>query len=613
VTPDGWLTVGVVGALLVALASGRVSVEYAMIGALIVLVMLGVVDPALAFHGFADPAVILLGGLFVLASGVTETGAMSTMLGWVLGRPRTQGVAVARLTAPVAVMSAFMNNTPIVAMLIPVVRDWSKRLGVDQSRLLMPLSFAAILGGTCTLIGTASNVIITAEYNRHAVSTQAPGSTAPIQVEPLSGSQQMWWVGAAGLPATVVGLLYLTIAAPRLLGSRGGDRGGSRGQRNFTLEMVVQPDAPVVDKTIEAAGLRQLPGLFLAEIQREGQVVPAPGPEAVLHSNDVLVFVGDVDSVVDLRKMRGLSPATDQVQKINAQRRERCLVQAVVSTRASALLRRTVRESRFRTRYNAAIIAVHRSGERVSGKIGDIRLQAGDVLLMEAGPDFVRYHRDSEDFHLVSSVENSQRIAHERAPVALAIVALFVALLSAPIAYDFGSYKAAVFSVLCACLMIGSRCTTTTIARRAINWQVLLTVAGALGLGSAIGESGAAEAIASGVLAFVEPLGVAGVLLVMFVLVNAITQLVTNAAAAALMFPIAISASTQLETHPLPFALTLVMAVACSFITPIGYQTNLMIVGPGRYRMIDFVKLGLPLTAIVGVVTVIAALVITPG
>lgn len=589
------------GLLFVALASGRVSVEYAIIGSLILLVVLGVVEPSLAFHGFSDPAVILLGGLFVIASGVTETGAMGFVLGRVLGRPNGVRGATARMAGPVALLSAFMNNTPIVAVFIPVVQDWCKRLGIHPSRLLMPLSFAAILGGTCTLIGTASNVIITGEYNRYVAGLENGGG---IGLEPLSGFAQMWWVSSVGLPVTVVGLLFLIFIGPRLLPHRESGYEVGASSKEFTLEMEVGQGSTVVGKTIETAGLRQLPGLYLAEVQRTGELMSAPGPEVTLLVGDVLVFVGDVDGVVDLRKIRGLKPATDQVQKVSAQRRQRRLIQAVVSHRSPKLLRRSVRETRFRTHYNAAIIAVHRSGERVRGKIGDIRLQAGDVLLLEAGHDFERMHGDSPDFHLVSRVEGSGEIAHERAPFALGVVCLFVLLLTSPVEFGLGGYRAAVVSVFCACLMIGLRCTTTTIARRTMNWQVLLAVAGALGIGSAISASGAGEVIATGLIGAAEPLGIVGVLLVLFVVVNLVTQLVTNAAAAALMFPIVMAASVEMGAHPAGFALTLVMATACSFATPIGYQTNLMVVGPGGYRPVDFLRLGVPLTLIAGLVTV---------
>lgn len=603
-TTDGWLTVGVSGVLLVALASGRVSVEYAIIGSLVMLVVLGIVDPALAFHGFSDPAVILLGGLFVIASGVSETGAMGFVLGRLLGRPRGLRSATARMAGPVALMSAFMNNTPIVAVFIPIVQDWCKRLGIHHSRLLMPLSFAAILGGTCTLIGTASNVIITGEYNRYVSGLIDSGAELQHDVAPLGGFAQMWWVGAVGLPVTIVGLLFLVFVGPKLLTIRESAFGTGASSREFTLEMEVEAGSPVVGKTIEDAGLRQLPGLFLAEVQRTGALMSAPGPEVTLLAGDVLVFVGDVDGVIDLRKVRGLKPATDQVQKVNAERRQRRLIQAVVSNRSPLLLRRTIRETRFRTHYNAAIIAVHRSGERVRGKIGDITAQPGDVLLLEAGDDFERAHSDSPDFHLVSRVEGSRQIAHERAPLAIGVVSLFVLLLTLPFDYGMGQYKAAVISVFCACIMIGFRCTTTTIARRSMNWQVLLSVAGALGIGSAISASGAGEVIAAGLINAAAPLGIVGVLLVMFAVVNLVTQLVTNAAAAALMFPIVMAASEEMGAHPIGFALTLVMATACSFATPIGYQTNLMIVGPGGYRPVDFLKLGVPLTLIAAFVTV---------
>ncbi len=613
---DAIFTLCTLAVLTVGLATNKVGVDTAMLGALTLLLLAGVLEPLDAVRGFGDPTIVMIAALFIVVQGLVETGALSTLVEPLLGRPKGLAAAQLRMMTPVAAMSAFMNNTPIVAMYLPTVRDWARRLGISPSHLFMPLSFAAILGGACTLIGTASNVLVTGEwvaYVRDDPYAQQIGLTVP------SPARQMWWSAAIGLPAALLGIALITVVSRRLLPARAPADRGVPDVRRYTLEMIVQDDAPIVGRTIEAAGLRHLPGLFLVEIQRGDAQLPAPGPDAVIDAGDVLVFAGIVDSVVDLRKIRGLVPATDQVLKVNAQRRQRLLVEAVVSGR-SALVRRSIRESQFRTRYNAAIIAVHRGGERVRGRIGDIVLQAGDVLLLETHSGFVERHRNGDDFYLVSRVEGSVQPDFEKARIALAILGLFVALLTIPPLGGLVARAGAlvglsppaelspvVVALLCACLMLLTRCCTMTSARAAINWQVLIAIGAALGLGRAMQTTGAAEDIARAVVGVTRTLGPHGVLLVMFLLSNAMTQVITNAAAAVLMFPIMTETARDLGVSPEPFVATLMAAVACSFLTPVGYQTNLLVLAPGGYRFGDFVRLGLPLTVIVAIVAVVVA------
>ena len=621
---DGWLTIATLLALMGALVSNRISVDYAMIGALTLLTLAGVVEPLEAVAGFASQTVVMIAALYVVAGGLVETGAMRLLVDRLLGRPTTLASAQFRMMAPVTAMSAVMNNTPIVAMYLPVISDWAKRLDISPSKLLMPLSFAAILGGSCTLIGTAPNIVVTEEYVRYAAESEY---VAALGLEAPSATKQMWWMGAVGLPVAFVGVAFVLLATPVLLRERKPAAASRDEARKYTVEMFVERDSPVVGKSIEQAGLRQLPGLYLAEVERDERQIPAPGPKTVIAAGDVLVFVGVVESVVDLRKIKGLVPAADQITKVNAARRQRLLVEAVVSRRAPFAWK-SVRDSRFRTKYNAAIIAVHRGGERVPGKIGDIVLEPGDTLLLETHREFVELHRNGADFFLVSSVDGGEPPDFSRAPLALAIVALFIALLSfaGPIrrllvALDDALPELAVptesltpmtAALLCACLMILVRCTNSTNARRNINWEVLLAVGAALGLGRAMQDSGAAPFLADSVLALVQPLGPWVVLFITFLLVNLITQFVTNVAAAALMFPIVIATAERLGVSPEPFVIILMSAAACSFATPIGYQTNLMVYGPGGYRFSDFIRMGVPLTLIVAVVATLIAPLVYP-
>jgi di/tricarboxylate transporter len=605
---ETWFTLGVVGMLVVALVSNRVGTDTAMIGALTLLMVAGIIEPAQAVMGFADPSVLTIAALFVIACGLSETGATSALAQKLLGRPKGGISARFRLMVPVAILSAFMNNTPIVAMYLPIVHDWARKLRLSPSRLFMPLSFAAIMGGSCTLIGTSTNLAVNQLYLNHFAEHgtalhETFGLTLP------SSAKQFWRIAVIGLPLTVIGTIFVAIASKWLLPQRVAPDTGEIERRRYTVEILVEPDASIVAKTIEQAGLRHLPGLFLSEIERDGTLLRAVGPETLLEAEDRLIFVGVVDSVADLLKIRGLAPATDQVKKVETDRHARTLVEAVVS-HSSPLVRRNVRQSQFRTRYNAAIIAVHRGGERVGGKIGDIVLQPGDTLLLSTHDSFVETNRNSDHFYLVSGVEGAREVFHERAGLALGIMALLVVLMTMPSARMFGALNARfgidlpadgiatlTAAFLCATLMVWTRCCTGTLARRSINWQVLLVIGAAIGVGKAMYESGAADAVADVIFTATGTMGPRGLLFVFSLLTAIFCQLVTNKGAAVLMFPIAMAlaadANGGLGVSPEPFVVTLMATAAGSF------MTHLMVYGPGGYRFTDYLRLGVPLTLMV--------------
>ncbi|MGA0201056.1 MAG: SLC13 family permease, partial [Prochlorotrichaceae cyanobacterium] len=374
--------------------------------------------------------------------------------------------------------------------------------------------------------------------------------------------------------------------------------------REYTVEMVVEPGGTIAGKTVEQAGLRNLPGLFLMEIQRGDQVLPAITPKQLLQDEDQLVFVGALESVVDLQRFRGLQPSTDQVFKLTLPRTERSLVEAVVSN-TCPLVGQTIREGRFRTRYQAVVIAVARNGERLPGKIGDICLQAGDTLLVEAPPSFVEQRRGSRDFYLVSGIPDSEPLDHAKAPLALGILILMVILASTGI---LNMLKAASVAAI---LMLATRCCSPDRAIRNIEWSVLVVIGAALGIGYGLETTGAATAIASTFISSASRNPWVA-LAVLHLLTAAMTEMITNNAAAALMFPIAVAVSNDLGVSIIPFVISIMVAASSSFMTPIGYQTNLMVYGPGGYRFADFIRVGAPLTFIFFVITIVLAPMVYP-
>jgi di/tricarboxylate transporter len=335
--------------------------------------------------------------------------------------------------------------------------------------------------------------------------------------------------------------------------------------------------------------------MYLIEVDRNEQILTAVGPGTRLQGKDRLIFVGVVESVVELQRIRGLKPATNQVFKLDAPSEERCLVEAVVSD-TCPVVGKSIREGRFRSLYDAAVIAVARSGERIQKKIGDIVLRAGDTLLLATHPSFVDLQRNSRDFFLVSPVEGSAPPRHERGFLALAILGLMV------LGLTFQLRGEAVVALAAAGLMLLTRCCSAAAARRSLDWQVLLTIAASIGLGAAMQKTGADRAIAEAMVSMAGT-NPTVVLAVLYGVTMVFTEVLSNNTAAVIMFPIALATARSLGVDPMPLVMSTTIAASCGFGTPIGYQTNLMVYGPGGYRFSDYLRFGGILNLIVWIIT----------
>jgi di/tricarboxylate transporter len=569
---QAWLAVATVMAVVGLLATTRVAPDLLLLGGVLFLTLVGVLSPTDALAGLVNQGMVTVALLFVVAAGVRETGLMSGLAPRLLGRPRSIGVAQLRLMVPVTLLSAFLNNTPVVAIFIPTVSEWARRQRLATSKLMIPLSYAAIIGGTCTMIGTSTNLIVNSLYAEH-VGGRGLG---------------LFEISRIGVPYALAASVFLVFASRWLLPTaRQPLEETFEDPREYTVEMIVEESSPLIGRTIEGAGLRHLPGLYLIEIQREDRVRAAPPPTERLRAGDRLVFAGIVESVVDLRNMRGLVPAGTPRFEIGGERSQRTLLEAVVSDECE-LLGQTIRDGRFRSRYDAAVIAVARNGRRLEQKIGDITLQAGDALLLEAHSDLGARLRNNREFFLVSPIEGSTTPRHHRAGVALVILGVMVA------AAAFGVLSMLVAAATAAAAMLVTGCLTADEARRAIDWQVLLAIVGAFGIGRALEITGAASAMADALLGAVGAnpwVALAAVWLVTAVA----TEVITNNGAAVLVFPLAFATAERLGVSPMPFVIAIMMAASASFATPIGYQTNMMVYGPGGYRFVDFLRAGLPM------------------
>jgi di/tricarboxylate transporter len=574
VTVDMVVALVVMVAVVVVLARERYAPAPTMLAGLVVLTIAGVVPADQAFAGFSSSATLTIAGLFVVARALQVHAGLGAMLSRLLGGAARDRVVLGRLVAPVLLASSVIANTPLVATLGPMVRTWSERHGRAPSTFLMPLSFAALLGGVITTIGTSTTLVVS-------------GIVVQQGLDPFS----FFEVLPLGLPVALVGGVLLVLLAPRVLP----DRRPSYAQvasheRDYTFRLQVATGGPLDGHTVTDSGLRNLEQVYVAGLRRGDLELTPLAPSTVLQSGDVLTFVGRVQEVLEVSSRSGLVHA-DETQATLLDGDRHGLVEAVVGTN-SPLVNRTPKEVAFRGHYGAAIVAIHRQGERVDAKLGEVRLAAGDALLLMTDEDFEERWRPTRDFAVVVPLDDDDaRPSRYRPLVGATTVAMVVAAaVGVPI----------LTAVLAACLvLVGSRAIRFWDARGSVDLDVLLIVASAIGLGGAIASSGLAEQIGDLIEAVASSSGSLVALLAVLVGTLVLTELVTNVAAAALMVPIAVDVAARVGEDPRGWAVGVAVMASSSFLTPIGYQTNTIVYGLGGYRFGDYWRLGLPLTTIV--------------
>ncbi len=584
---DAALTLGVVVAVLAVLISERVSPALTILGGAVVLLVFGVIDARQAFSGFSNPAPLTVAALYVLAAAAGRTRFLEVLVDRISARasPRRElgeRAALARIVVPTASASAVLNNTPIVAMAIPAVLSWCRKTGRSPSRYLMPVSFAAIIGGTVTLIGTSTNLVVSGLL-------QDAG-------EPPMG---LFEIGAVGLPFAIAGMLTLVVLGPRLLPERRApSEGADDDAREFTVEMVVVGGSGIAGRSVAEGGLRNLQGVYLVEVERDGHRISSVRPDEVLAEGDRLTFAGNVSRILDLQQMRGLASVEERHFGAVGSTIERRLYEAVVAP-GSALAGSTLKQTGFRGRYGGAVIAIHRAGGHVAGKLGEVPLRPGDVLLVLAGPAFRPRALDRRDFLVVAPLSGEGPAREEKAPlVGLIVVALLVVV-------GTGVLDILPAAFLAAFAVVALRILTPTEARDAVDLEVIVVIAASFGIGAAIESSGLASDLAS---VLVEPFGAAGDLGLLFGVLLAtmvLTELITNNAAAVLLFPVALATAGAAGLELRPFAFAIAIGASSSFLTPIGYQTNTMVYGIGGYRFSDYARLGFPLSVVMIVVSML--------
>ncbi|MAC94207.1 MAG: SLC13 family permease [Flavobacteriales bacterium] len=546
--------------------------------AILFLVIGGVLTPSEALHGFGNEQLAVIILLLIISDIFRKSSVIDVLFNKLFGKSNSLSRFRFSMMLLVASFSAFFNNTPLVAMMMPYVNRWSNQKKVSASKLLIPLSYAAILGGCVTLIGTSTNLIVN-------------GMAVDNGFEPLG----IFDFTAVGLPMLILGVLYLSLFGNKLLPSKSTDAEKLYKQsREFFIETMVKSNSPLLGKTVENAGLRNLKGLYLVELIRDEHSITPVSPDEILQEEDTLIFAGETTAVEEISKSDlGLTLPKTVERMID----KKSSINEIVVSFNSSLIGKKVMDTDFRARFDAAIVAVHRNGEKLSGKIGEIELRAGDVLLVFSGSDFLSRTKNNQAFYILTHIEEPEDINVTKVSL------VFLSLLASIIISATTTIPLIIGLSVVLMLAIFMKIVPLNEIRKGMDFELIMLIAFGLAFGKAMINSGASLYIADLFMLLNNYVGSIGFLMIMFIVTNILAAYITNKAAVAILFPISIALAADLGFNPIPFILIVSFGAAANFITPIGYQTNLMVYGPGGYSFKDFMKVGMPLTILYMIVS----------
>ena len=561
-----WITIVAVLAMFLTLLFTNLREDVAFLGVIAVLLLTGVLDTKEALAGFSSSSVVVIGVLFVVVAGLVQTGVLQWIVRYLLGSPKSYAAAITRLMVPVAFLSSFLSNTTVVALFVRIVKIWSKKLNIAPSKLLIPLSYASGLGGVCTLIGTPPNLIISGLY------ASDTGTQLNLFVTTIPG-----------IVCLAVGIISILVLQ-RLLPNRKTGEDSLNNASDFTVEMVIPADSDLAGKTVEEVGLHHVVGGQMVEIVRFDSMIISPVPaDEYLMGNDRLVFTGKVDDLLNLRNSHGLAIADKPVFTLDEMDKKRIIRMACILP-GCELIGKSISATTIEHDHRLTLLAVSRYGERIEEAPRDIKLQMGDTLLLECAPRTKNIEKIRRLQFVESSTVISPTIGAKTLVSSLIMVAMVV-LSSLEIMPLLQS------AILAAIAMMVFRCCTPTQAMKAIDWNILMIFAGSVVIGSAIQKTGIAEVMAGNMMGWCgdNPL----LLMSMMCLAGTfLTEFISNTAAGAIFYPIVYQAAVSLGVDPLPFIVSLMIAVSCSFATPIGSPTHMLVYGPGGYKFVDFLKIG---------------------
>ena len=583
---SGCITLLVFGLSLVLFITGWLAPEITGLLAVALLVSFGVLDPREAVQGFGTPALITLMGLFALSAGLFRSGGVDRLRALVGSDAiRTPRRMIMLLVAVVSPLSGFIPNTPIVATLLPVVENWCHRRGVSPSKVLLPLSFAVVIGGTITVLGTSTN-LLASDVSRQL----GYGSIGLFDFTPI------------GLPLWLLGALYMVLVGDRLLPDRGQDDNlmASMSKQGYFTDVLIPPGSELVGQSLHNSRLQRRFDVDVLELHRASQSFAAPLADLTLQAGDRMLLRCRREDLLRLQQERTITLAPVWVapgeQPGELPSGATMKLVEVLLPAGSSIAGSSVRELRFRQRYNATLVAVRRGQEVIRDLLGRVVLQAGDVLLIQAPIDTIRGLQNRNDLLLLDELEKDLPTT-SRKGVALTISALVILL---PMLGLLNLMAAVLLGVV---LMVLTGCLRPGEVQRSIRWDVILLLGSIFCFSVAMQNTGLARGLAVDLLHSLQGWPAYAVLAVVFLLAQLFTETLTNGATVVLLMPIATELAKGLDLPPLAFIYAIVFASSLSFLTPIGYQCNLMVIGPGRYRFFDMTRYGAPLTLTLTLVT----------
>ena len=567
-----WIVIATIFLVFGLMLFTKLAPDFVFLGGMTILMVTGALPVDKVLSGFSSSSVVLVGALFVVIAGLVHTGVMQWIVRYCLGTPKSYNMAIFRLMTPVAALSSFLNNTTVVALFINVVKIWAKKLNVAPSKLLIPLSYASGMGGICTLIGTPPNLLISGFY-----------------MDQTHEQLSIFTPTLAGLFCLAVGILA-TIAMKKLIPERTSPEEALENSQNYTVELLVPSDAKFIGETLKDAGLFQVEGGHIIEIIRfDKEIISPVSEDEFIFGGDRLVFSGQVDEILKLRNSHQLVNAAHHVFSINEVDSNRKLRMANVRFSSSLVGTRMV-DTDFEERNNMVLIAIAREGERINQSPREIVIEKGDTLLLECPP------RSKSESALTPDLQffESSLIPQEGKKTLTSSLILLAMIICS----SLNIIPLLQASFLAAFAMIILRCCSINQARESIDWGLLMVFAGSISLGSAIEYTGIASKIAEGILSVCgsNPMfALAGICFA----ATFLTEFTSNTATAAIFFPITYQIAVTLGVNPLTFCVALMIAVSSSFATPIGSPTHMMVYGPGGYRFVDFMRIGLPMNFII--------------
>lgn len=581
-----WITIITVLAMFAVLLFTKTPAEMAFLGAIAILFVTGTLSEKETCSGFSNSSVVVIGALFIIVGGLVHTGVLQWITKHLLGTPGSYHKAIVRLMLPVAILSSFLNNTTVVALFVNVVKMWGKKMHINPSKLLIPLSYASGMGGLCTLIGTPPNMIISGMY----------AEQTGVQMNILTPL-------IPGLFCLCVGILTMILLS-RLLPDRKSAEESFESTGDYTVELLVPTECELVGKTVHEAQLDEVKGGNLIEIVRfDHEIITPVEKDEFIFGGDRLIYSGQINDILELKNTHKLVNAEHHVFSVDEMDKKRKLRTAYVSFGSKAIGQKWT-ETDFSAKDSLTLVAVSRRGERIQESPRDIILQAGDTLLLDC-PASSKSLTDSVKRHL-HFFESDEIPNIGKKTLVSALIMLGMILLSS---LKIMTLLQSAF--LAALLMVASRCCSLEQAWKSINWNILMVFAGSVVLGTAIEKTGLAQMMATGILNICgdNPLVV---MTAVCLVATVVTAFISNTATGAIFFPIIYNAAITLGCNPLPFCVALMISVSSSYATPIGSPTHMLVYAPGAYRFSDFLKVGLLMNVVILIATIFIVTIVFP-